>query len=156
MGWYFTNWATRKDIIEELTSDTDETGRESGRRFRRVCLAKCYKGAAYAGVLYAVIRQDIMEADATEWTEGEPFILVAMLRHSKHDGIPAWGYKEMCESMHPYYYGCPLSYLDMAPVANQEWRDQTREAWAERKAKAAKRREARKAAEADLAGMRPR
>lgn len=34
-----------------------------------------------------------------------------------------WGYKDMTESMHPYYYTCPLSYLEMVPVACPEWRD---------------------------------
>lgn len=24
--------------------------------------------------------------------------------------------------MHPYYYSCPLQYLDLAPVANADWR----------------------------------
>lgn len=33
-----------------------------------------------------------------------------------------WGYKDIDESMHPYHYSCPLSYLDMAPVANADWR----------------------------------
>jgi len=28
----------------------------------------------------------------------------------------------MCESMHPYYYSCPLAYLDAVPVACEEWR----------------------------------
>ncbi|WP_240754701.1 hypothetical protein [Parasulfuritortus cantonensis] len=39
-----------------------------------------------------------------------------------------WGYKDLCESMGPYYYTCPLSYLDMVPVANADWRGQVR-AW---------------------------
>ena len=35
----------------------------------------------------------------------------------------SWGYKDMDESMHPYYYDCPLAWLDKSPVANQAWRD---------------------------------
>ena len=33
-----------------------------------------------------------------------------------------WGYKPLDESMHPYYYSCPLSYLDLAPEQSAEWR----------------------------------
>jgi hypothetical protein len=33
-------------------------------------------------------------------------------------------YKGMAEADGPYYYSCPMRYLDMVPqVANQEWRD---------------------------------
>src|SRR5574337_719100 len=34
-----------------------------------------------------------------------------------------WGYKSLDESVHPYYYSCPLRYLDMAPVQSPEWRE---------------------------------
>jgi hypothetical protein len=34
-----------------------------------------------------------------------------------------WGYKDLDESSHPYYYDCPVKWLDEAPVANQAWRD---------------------------------
>ncbi|MCS7637428.1 hypothetical protein N0390_33235, partial [Pseudomonas aeruginosa] len=33
-----------------------------------------------------------------------------------------WGYKPLDESMHPYYYTCPLSYLDLAPEQSTDWR----------------------------------
>ena len=37
-----------------------------------------------------------------------------------------WGYKDMEESMHPYYYSCPLSYLELVPIdqygGNAAWR----------------------------------
>jgi hypothetical protein len=46
-----------------------------------------------------------------------------------------WGYKDLCESMGPCYYTCPLSYLDMVPVANAAWRDQVRAWHAARKRK---------------------
>jgi hypothetical protein len=34
-----------------------------------------------------------------------------------------WGYKSLDESVHPYYYSCPLRYLDMAPVQSPAWRE---------------------------------
>ncbi|WP_449757697.1 hypothetical protein [Delftia acidovorans] len=33
-----------------------------------------------------------------------------------------WGYKPLDESMHPYYYSCPLSYLNLAPEQSADWR----------------------------------
>ncbi|WP_373421696.1 hypothetical protein [Burkholderia multivorans] len=33
-----------------------------------------------------------------------------------------WGYKPLDESMHPYYYSCPPSYLDLAPEQSADWR----------------------------------
>jgi hypothetical protein len=48
-----------------------------------------------------------------------------------------WGYKDMCESMGPYRYHCPLSYLDMVPeVTNAEWREEVRKHHAIVKSKA--------------------
>lgn len=32
----------------------------------------------------------------------------------------------MTESMHPYSYSCPLSYLEMAPVECEAWHEQVR------------------------------
>lgn len=63
----------------------------------------------------------------------EPFIILFLLE--RHDGC--WGYKDMDESMGPYYYDCPLSYLDRAPEpmgfcrdhagSGKSWRDHVRE-----------------------------
>ncbi|MCA9380929.1 hypothetical protein KC678_01565, partial [Candidatus Dojkabacteria bacterium] len=55
-------------------------------------------------------------------------ILLYLLQHSPDPNYPkySWGYKDMDESMHPYYYNCPLSFLDMTPVACEEWRQHVR------------------------------
>ncbi len=37
-----------------------------------------------------------------------------------------WGYKAMDESMAPYYYSCPLRYLDMAKELSPGWREKVR------------------------------
>ena len=44
-----------------------------------------------------------------------------------------WGYKPIDECMHPYYYACPLSFLKLAPVACQAWRDGVKEYHAAKK-----------------------
>jgi hypothetical protein len=37
-----------------------------------------------------------------------------------------WGYKDLDESMFPYFFSCPLKYLDLVPIekfgGNAEWR----------------------------------
>jgi len=38
-----------------------------------------------------------------------------------------FGYKDLSESCGPNACSCPLGYLDMVPVVNQEWRDDVRE-----------------------------
>ena len=40
-----------------------------------------------------------------------------------------WGYNGFCESSYPYYFSCPLEYLDECPVTSQEWRNGVKEYW---------------------------
>lgn len=63
----------------------------------------------------------------------EPFIGLFLLQC--HDGC--WGYKDMDESMGPYYHDCPLKFLEQAPEpqgcnrnhagSGKSWRDFVRE-----------------------------
>jgi hypothetical protein len=47
-----------------------------------------------------------------------------------------WGYKDMDESMGPYYVKCPLKFLALAPSVNEEWRAKVRAYHAGKTAKA--------------------
>ena len=51
------------------------------------------------------------------------WIACDLLRYERDCG---WGYKDLDESMHPYFYSCPLKYLDLVPIeqygGNVEWR----------------------------------
>jgi hypothetical protein len=49
---------------------------------------------------------------------GARFIVLFLL--AKERG--SYGYKVMDESMGPYYYKCPVSFLDRVPATNHEWR----------------------------------
>ncbi len=98
MGWDHTLGASRADIIAYVTKDTERTK----------CLAKATRG----NVLWAVFEQ--------AGVEPERYIACFLLSSLKGFG---WGYKAIDESMHPYYYSCPVSFLEMAPVACQAWRD---------------------------------
>lgn len=112
MGWFYTQGATRQDIIQELTGDRWETD-----KFRT--LAKYSNGFTQ---LFAVHEVEY---------EGEikRFIALYLLQRSRY----GWGYKPMDEACHPYYYACPLKYLEMAPETCKEWRDGVRNYWKRRK-----------------------
>ena len=55
-------------------------------------------------------------------------IVLFLLRKNRGFG---WGYKDMEESMGPYYFSCPKKYLDMVPLevygGNASWREQVAE-----------------------------
>jgi hypothetical protein len=59
---------------------------------------------------------------AKDSESGSDFIGLCLL--SKSEGH--WGYKSLSESMGPYYYDCPLKFLEETAgvsSANQEWRE---------------------------------
>lgn len=105
MGWFFTYNQSRSDLIKELTeSETNGSGTIR-------CLRHCTKG----NVLWSV-----WEAAPSDGRLPYRYIRCDLLSRGSGDG---WGHKPMSEEMHPYYYSCPPGYLDMAPVANAEWRE---------------------------------
>ena len=52
---------------------------------------------------------------------GDNAILLYLLQSF---GKNEYGYKDLCESVHPYQYNCPLKFLKQAKVECQEWRDE--------------------------------
>ena len=109
MGWTHTRGAGKKEIIAEI-----EASFASGCEL----VAKRCVGNHF----WTVVRTP----------EREPFIVLFLLRSDRHYG---WGYKDMDESMHPYYYTCPEKFLDIAPERCEEWRDKVLEYHARRKRK---------------------
>lgn len=108
MGSLF-GWSSRKDVIRHLTT-TGVDG--NGREFKT--LAHTVRGAT----LWAV----------QQWTGDEPFIACYLLYGPVRpsDDPYACGYKGLDEAMHPYYFNCPVKYLDMAPEKCPEWREKVR------------------------------
>lgn len=111
MGSTFIHGADRKYIIANLTK-SEEGKRKDGTPWKYETLRKC----AVGNVLWTV-------REVTEGEKKERFIGCDLLLPDKS----GWGYKDMSESMHPYYYTCPLAYLDEVPVACEEWRALVRE-----------------------------
>jgi hypothetical protein len=113
MGW--TSWQTNfKGMME------DRLCRQENEKSVWEVIAHCFRGSPITGgVLYYVVER-------TDKADGkkERFIAVDLIRRR---GRYEMAYKDMCESMHPFNYSCPLKYLDMVPVANEEWRVKVRE-----------------------------
>ena len=102
MGWYY-NWDTRKELIDHLTQQHSET-----QRTLRHCT-----------------RDNILWALHLCTISGEPKRLVGCYLLNK-DHSDGWGYKPMDETMGPFYYNCPKTYIrDASPPINQtaaDWR----------------------------------
>jgi hypothetical protein len=122
MGWLFTAGSTRKTLIAERTSNWTTEGAE-GMTVTSTCLAHRYRGGAFSGVLWAVWERTFTR-DGQPVKPVERWITCDLLRHQRDYG---WGYKDLDESMHPYFYSCPLKYLEMVPIdqygGNAEWRE---------------------------------
>lgn len=108
MGWLFQCGASRADIIHCCTQPEDND------HARWTTLAYCTKG----NVLWTVY--EVFNKQSSETKRFIGCILIARASEG-------WGYKNMSESMGPCYYSCPLSYLDMAPEADSDWRQRVRE-----------------------------
>ena len=114
MGWLFSS-RTRSELIQDLIRPED-TARASVR-----VLVHTLRG----NVLWSVSE---VTAKATgvcpDLAPGESirFIRCDLLQRSGGE----WGYKAMDESMAPYYYSCPLRYLDMAKELSPGWREMVR------------------------------
>jgi hypothetical protein len=116
MGWTSCErWVTKQDVIADfLRSD--------------------YYGKTIAHHVGGKGLWRVLESTKGEDGTFRRFIAFDLLE--KHGG--EWSYKDMDESMHPYYYDCPIRFLDMAPVTSQEWRDKVYQYHADKRNKARK------------------
>lgn len=88
-------------------------------------LAHCYRGGG-SQASWTVFERDFTK-DGAEVQLTERRIGCDLLRSQAGFG---WGYKDMDESMHPYFYSCRLKYLDLVPIekfcGHPEWRANVR------------------------------
>jgi len=108
-------------MIAERTEGWERTTPE-GMVVKSVCLAHCYRGGAFSGVLWTVWERTFVK-EGIEVQPTERWIGCDLLRFQ----ADAWGYKDLEESMHPYYYSCPIKYLNLVPIeqygGNSQWRE---------------------------------
>ncbi|APU29414.1 MULTISPECIES: hypothetical protein [Pseudomonadaceae] len=124
MGWYFSR-QTRDQLIHKLIEPQD------AENARSEVIAHTLRG----NVLWSVVRITAKRAGVMKLAVGDSINVIRcdLLQGSGGE----WGYKPLDESMHPYYYSCPLRYLDMAPVQSPEWREGVRAHHARRRKPAA-------------------
>lgn len=115
MGWLFTSGQTRSQLIQRLTKPW--TNQEKGID------AQCLEHCAVGNVLWTVWEHRHRDGSVKRYVGCD---LMAPQRGY------GWGYKDMCESMHPYYYSCPLRYIDLVAPACEAWRAKVREYHAKR------------------------
>jgi hypothetical protein len=63
----------------------------------------------------------VREVFIKETQETKRYIECILIHYDRKD--KCYGHKDMDESMGPYYFDCPLSFLQIATVTNQEWRN---------------------------------
>lgn len=121
MGWTYPHGVNRKQLIAQRVEGWE---RATGEMLvKSTCLKHCYRGGVFSGVLWSVWERTFTNDDK-EVQPTERWIQCDLLRCDQG----SWGYKDMEESMGPYYFSCPLGYLDLVPIdrygGNAEWREQ--------------------------------
>ena len=99
MGWYGDD-CSRADKIKMLTQVRSENCK---------CIKHCYRGNLFRGVLWSVWEDlgcAFIQCDVLEYRQGQ------------------WMHKPISEDMHPFYFSCPLGYLNITPVTCEQWREQ--------------------------------
>ena len=133
MGWLFTQGLTRKEMVEKRTKAW-QNNHADGTTVTSTCIAHCYRGCAFSGVLWTVWERTFIK-DGVNTQPTERWIGCDLLQYQTNYG---WGYKDMEESCGPCTYSCPLGYFAMVPiVANEGWRETVRAYHACKKAKRA-------------------
>lgn len=110
MGWYFSP-QSRSELIAELIAPQHVAAQ---------CVSDNLRADAL-GLLWSVVELTAkVEGVHRDLAPGQSlrYIRCDLLERSGNQ----WGYKPLEESMHPYYYSCPLSYLDLAPEQSADWR----------------------------------
>lgn len=111
MGWYIEHGDRARLIQARVATTCSHTGT---RRFETI------RHALRGNVLWSVVR-------ISDTMSGEVLGTIIACDLLQRFGPEQWGYKPMDESMHPYYYSCPLSYLDLAEERCPEWRKGVRQ-----------------------------
>lgn len=119
MGWtYSASWPTAKAVHAELLDDLKRAGLE--------VLGSA--ATSYGRHFYVAVARPHEPAT----------MFVAAIEGTSRGDRPEWGYKDMSESMGPFYFDCPLSLLaKLGPTENAsslEWRANVRAFHARRQA----------------------
>lgn len=125
MHWVYKRGYRKHDLIEERTRTRTETD-DQGVTLTTRCLAHCYQGSVFTGVVWSVWERSY-ENNGEQIKPPQRWIGCDLLHYENGFG---WGYKFLNEVSHPDYCSCPLAYLDLVPIevygGHQAWRDGVR------------------------------
>lgn len=110
MGWLFTSH-TRFELIQRLIQPGDNAHAST-----RV-VAHTLRGNVLWSVVEITAKVEGVQKNLAPGMSMR-YIRCVLLQRS----CDGWGYKGMDESMSPYYYTCPLRYLEMAQELSPDWR----------------------------------
>jgi hypothetical protein len=133
MGWYF-EYCSRRDLVRNLTSDNGHTKvvAHTLRGSHLWCVREITKVSETLAAAPLPVPVKV----------GDRFITLDLIAKGE-DGTH--GHKPMDEGMHPYYYTCPKSYLELATWNTCEpWREGVRQWHEQQKVKRARRAAIRK------------
>jgi len=114
MGWLYSS-RSRSELIHYLIQPEDHPQAST-----RV-IAHALRGNVLWSVVEVTAKVEGVHKDLAPG-ESMRYIRCDLLQRSAGQ----WGYKGMDEFVHPFYYTCPLSYLEMAPERSSEWRKEVR------------------------------
>lgn len=107
------------------------------RHDKKACVEHLTRPGAYSEG-YTILRHRVVGNHLWQLLQrpcGQITIDLYLLAGGGHQGM-GWGWKGISEEMGPYYYDCPLSFLDDATPGNAaEWRQKVREYHAAKKLK---------------------
>lgn len=128
MGWLFSPSWNRKSLIQERIESWNSKDRDldNPNYVVATCLKHCYRGNAFFGVLWTVWEHKLLDRKNDKLIKIDKWIGCDLLKCENYNGTKEWGYKDMEESCGPNYCSCPLSYLELAPCTNVNWRRQVR------------------------------
>ncbi|EOB8995972.1 hypothetical protein, partial [Pseudomonas aeruginosa] len=112
MGWLFSH-QTKEDLLRELLAPTSTFAGST----------KVLAHAVSGNELWTVVKRTFHLAG---FYFGKPagHSITMIELHLLDCSAGQWGYKTIPESAGPFYYGCPLEFLDLAhDEVNQEWRE---------------------------------
>jgi len=115
----------KQDMIDHLKQPFEN---------EKVC-GKTVTSCVFGNTMWSVVEVIAKVDGAYGLAVGESLRFIALHLLEKH-GDYGWGYKDMCEAMSPYYYNCPLTYLNITPEKSPEWRAKVRAWHAEQKDRA--------------------
>lgn len=109
MGWLFTRQTQSQLIATLVQPRANDNASFEVLEHHLAC-----------NVLWSLVRLTPQKGWRYQLDAGESLVFIRCdLLRSSPEG---WGYKALEESMHPYYYSCPLRYLDLAPEQSADWR----------------------------------